>query len=180
MQRLTLQAEPLNPDTFAPFGQIIQASAGAQLFTINDGNTQRFHDLACLEPGANGKMIVSLFRGQPRSLPFTVIMMERHPLASQAFIPLSGRAWLAVVAPSGNPPSASDLRLFLCNGDQGVNYAPGVWHHPLLALDDVSDFIVLDRSGPGENCDIIELPEPAIIPAFPNSPDGYKSRGHSR
>lgn len=180
MNLLTLQAEPLEHDTFAPFGQLIQASAHVTQLTINDGNTQRYHDLADLIPGSDGHMIVSLFRGQPRRLPFTVTLMERHPLASQAFIPTSGRPWLTVVAPAGDPPTASDLRLFLCGADQGVNYAPGVWHHPLLALDDVSDFIVLDRSGPGDNCDIIELPEPALIPAFPSNPDGYKSYGYSR
>lgn len=180
MQPLTLKINPLEPDTFAPFGQVIQADKSVQQFTINDGNTQRYHDLAHLEPGAAGKMIVSLFRGQPRQLPFSVSVMERHPLASQAFIPLSGRPWMVVVAPAGDSPSASDLRLFLCRGDQGVNYAPGVWHHPLLALDDVSDFIVIDRCGPGENCDIIELPQPATIPLFPNSQAGYKSGGYSR
>ena len=176
----TLQAEPLEHDTFSPFGQVIQADTSVQQFTINDGNTRRYHDLAHLEPGPGGCVIVSLFRGQPRQLPFTVTLMERHPLASQAFIPTSGRRWLVVVAPAGDPPSASDLRLFLCTGDQGVNYAPGVWHHPLLALDGVSDFIVIDRNGPGENCDLIELSEPAIIPAFPNNQDDYRSGGYSR
>lgn len=180
MKPLTLQAEPLGHDAFAPFGQVIQTDDCVQQFTINDGNTQRYHDLAHLDPGPGGSMMVSLFRGQPRQLPFIVTLMERHPLASQAFIPVSGQPWLVVVAPAGNPPSASDLRLFLCAADQGVNYAPGVWHHPLLALNGVSDFIVLDRNGPGENCDVITLSEQAIIPAFPNSLAGYKSGGRSR
>lgn len=178
MPPLILDAEPLSHQAFAPFGQVIQADEHVQQFAINDGNTQRYHDLARLEPGPDGSVIVSLFRGQPRRLPFTVTLMERHPLASQAFIPVSGRPWLVVVAPPGDPPSVSDLRLFLCTGNQGVNYAPGVWHHPLLALDDVSDFIVIDRRGPGQNCDIFELPEPGIIPAFPNNQDGYKSGGY--
>lgn len=163
MNPIILRAEPLEHKSFAPFGDVIQVSENARHFTINDGNTERYHDLATLEPGPEGRMIVSLFRGQPRQLPFTVTMMERHPVASQAFIPMSGRPWLIVVAPPGDAPAASDLRLFLCRGDQGINYATGVWHHPLLALGDVSDFIVLDRSGPGDNCDIIELAEPAVI-----------------
>lgn len=161
-----LDFEPLDATGFACFGDVIQASEATPHFTINDGNTQRYHDLAALEPGPQGRIIMSLFRARPRTLPFTVTMMERHPLASQAFIPLSGRPWLAVVAAPGRPPAASDLRLFLCRGDQGVNYAPGVWHHPILALDAVSDFIVLDRDGPGENCDVITLSDAATIPAF--------------
>ena len=61
-------------------------------------------------------------------------MMERHPLASQAFIPMSGKPYLVVVAPAGEPPGVEDLKVFIARGDQGVNYATGVWHHPLLAL----------------------------------------------
>lgn len=168
MTAMNLKIEPLNPATFAPFGHVIQAGTATQHFTINDGNTERFHDLAPLEAGPEGRMIVSLFRAQPRTLPFTITMMERHPLASQAFIPVSGKPWLVVVAPAGDPPAASELRLFLCQGDQGVNYASGVWHHPILALESVCDFIVLDRQGPGENCDVITLPEPGFIQPWPS------------
>ncbi|MFN3985440.1 MAG: ureidoglycolate lyase [Rhodocyclaceae bacterium] len=157
----TLTAAPLTREAFAPFGEVIEASDAVRHFTINGGNTERYHDLARIEPGADGRAIVSIFRGQPRTLPFTVQMMERHPLASQAFIPLSGRPYLVVVAPPGPPPGANDLQVFLARPDQGVNYAPGVWHHPLLALDDVSDFIVIDRAGPGHNCDEITI-EPGV------------------
>ena len=162
---LTLEIQPLTREAFAPFGEVIEASDAAQHFTINAGNTERYHDLANIEPGADGRVIVSIFRGQPRTLPFTVHMMERHPKASQAFIPMSGKPYLVVVAPAGEPPAVEDLQVFLARGDQGVNYATGVWHHPLLALEDVCDFIVIDRSGPGHNCDEVQLDTPGIIPA---------------
>jgi ureidoglycolate lyase len=160
---LTLHVEPLTPEAFAPFGELIEASDAAQHFTINAGNTERYHDLARIEPGPDGRVIVSIFRGQPRTLPFTVQMMERHPLASQAFIPMSGKPYLVVVAPAGNPPGVEDLKVFLARADQGVNYATGVWHHPLLALEGVCDFIVIDRSGPGHNCDEVQLAQPGLI-----------------
>lgn len=162
---VALAPQPLTREAFAPFGEVIEASDAAQHFTINAGNTERYHDLANIDPGPDGRVIVSIFRGQPRTLPFTVTMMERHPKASQAFIPMSGRPYLVVVAPAGNPPAAEDLTVFLARGDQGVNYATGVWHHPLLALDAVCDFIVVDRSGPGHNCDEVQLDTPGIIPA---------------
>ncbi len=127
---LTLEIQPLTREAFAPFGELIEASDAVQHFTINAGNTERYHDLARIEPGPDGRVIVSIFRGQPRTLPFTVQMMERHPKASQAFIPMSGKPYLVVVAPAGNPPAAQDLKVFLARGDQGVNYATGVWHHP--------------------------------------------------
>lgn len=154
---LPLQVEPLSREAFAPFGEVIEASDAVTRFTINAGNTERYHDLANIEPGADGRAIVSIFRGQPRALPFRVEMMERHPLASQAFIPMSGKPYLVVVAPAGEVPTAAQLRVFVARGDQGVNYAAGVWHHPLLALGKVCDFLVIDRAGAGHNCDEIRL-----------------------
>lgn len=158
---LELPVEPLTREAFAPFGDVIEASEVVQHFPINAGNTERYHDLARLDAGSDGRLIVSIFRGQPRALPFTVGMMERHPKGSQAFVPLSGRSYLVVVAPPGDVPTAHTLRCFRANAGQGVNYAIGVWHHPLLALDAVSDFLVIDRSGPGPNCDEIVL-DPAV------------------
>ena len=162
---LTLEIQPLTREAFAPFGEVIEASDAAQHFTINAGNTERYHDLARIEPGADGRVIVSIFRGQPRTLPFTVQMMERHPKASQAFIPMSGKPYLVVVAPAGEPPKAEDLKVVLARGDQGVNYATGVWHHPLLALDAVCDFLVVDRSGTAPNCDEVTIDPPGLIVA---------------
>ncbi|MGA0582644.1 MAG: ureidoglycolate lyase [Castellaniella sp.] len=159
-----LTIEPLTREAFAPFGDVIQADDAANHFTINEGNTERYHDLARIDPGEDGRAIVSIFRGLPRTLPFTITMMERHPKASQAFIPLSGRPYLVVVADPASRPAVADLRVFLCRGDQGVNYARGVWHHPLLALEAVSDFLIVDRSGPGENCDVVQMEAPSVIP----------------
>ncbi|PAS95258.1 MAG: ureidoglycolate lyase [Candidatus Dactylopiibacterium carminicum] len=150
--RVPLRVEPLSREAFVPFGEVIEAGTTADQFAINGGTSQRFHDLATLEPGTEGRLIVSIFRAQPRALPFPVRMLERHPKASQAFMPLSGRPFLVVVAPAGAlDPGA--IRAFLAQGTQGVNFAPGTWHHPLLALESVSDFLVIDRDRPEENCD---------------------------
>lgn len=159
-----LPVEPLTREAFAAFGDVIEASGNVRHFTINAGNTERYHDLAHIDPGAEGRAIVSIFRGLPRTLPFRIEMMERHPLASQAFIPMSGGPYLVVVAATGMAPGAEDLRAFVARADQGVNYAAGVWHHPLLALGTTSDFIVVDRAGPGDNCEEIKLDRCAVIP----------------
>ena len=161
-----LKIEPLTHEAFAPFGDVIEASDAVKHFAINAGNTERFHDLANLDAGEDGRVIVSIFRGQPRALPFTVPMMERHPQGSQAFVPLSGRHYLVVVARPGEPPTAGDLRCFLASATQGVNYAKSVWHHPLMALDAVSDFLVIDRIGPGGNCDEVTLELAAVVPVL--------------
>jgi len=160
---LTLATRPLTAEAFAPFGQLIEAGGQARHYTINAGNTERYDDLADIELDPGGRAIVSIFRGQPRPMPFRVEMLERHPLGSQAFMPLSGRRWLLVVAPPGDAPAADGLQAFLARGDQGVNYAAGVWHHPLLALDAESDFLVIDRRGPGPNCDEVALARPVIV-----------------
>ena len=158
-----LAVEPLTAEAFAPFGDVIETEHARELFLINGGTTERFHDLATLDPGPDGQLIVSIFRGQPRSLPFVVAMMERHPLASQAFFPVSAHPYLVVVAPPGAPPTSDTLRAFRARPDQGVNYARGVWHHPLLALETICDFLVIDRKGPGHNCDEITLSQAMVI-----------------
>jgi len=145
-----LAIEPLTREAFAPFGDVIELE-GAKQIPINLGTTIRFHDLAKVDvTDEGGRTLVNLFRGQPRVLPFEVKMLERHPLGSQAFIPLNDKPYLVVVAPAGELDE-SKVRAFVSSGWQGVNYAKGVWHHPLLSLGEVSDFIVVDRGGGGLN-----------------------------
>ncbi len=154
----TLAIEPLTRAAFEPFGDVIELD-GAKQIPINLGTTIRFHDLCKVDvTDEGGRTLVNLFRGQPRVLPFEVKMMERHPLGSQAFIPLDERPYLVVVAPAGDLDE-SQIRAFVTRGWQGVNYAKGVWHHPLIALDKVSDFIVVDRGGEGLNLNEQDLRE---------------------
>jgi ureidoglycolate lyase len=153
-----LVIEVLTRAAFAPFGDVIELE-GAKQIPINLGTTIRFHDLAKVDVAdENGRPLVNLFRGQPRALPFEVTMLERHPLGSQAFVPVNDKPYLVVVAPAGVLDPAQ-IRAFVTNGWQGVNYAKGVWHHPLIALGDVSDFIVVDRGGDGLNLNEQDLPE---------------------
>jgi ureidoglycolate lyase len=155
----TLQMERLTRASFAPFGEVIELD-GARHFAINGGTTERYHDLAAVDVTAQGgRPLINLFRAQPRTLPVDITMMERHPLGSQAFIPLRQGRYLVVVAPPGEFDPAR-MRAFWTDAWQGVNYAKGVWHHPLLALDQVSDFVVVDRGGEGNNCDELPLAEP--------------------
>ncbi|MFC0400519.1 ureidoglycolate lyase [Paraburkholderia rhizosphaerae] len=164
----TLRIERLTREAFAPFGDVIELD-GARHYPINGGTTERFHDLARVDiSDAGGRPLINVFRGQPRAWPIEISMMERHPLGSQAFLPLADVRYAIVVAPVG-ALDPSRLRAFVSNGWQGVNYAKGVWHHPLLALDRVSDFIVVDRGGEGSNCDEEMLPEPwrlVLEPSF--------------
>ena len=160
MRRLAVEA--LSAEVFAPFGDVIEADP-ASMRLINGGTTERFHALATAEAlGDGAQVIINIFRGQPRAFPYKVDMVERHPLGSQSFSPLSGRPFLVVVAEDeGGKPTAP--RVFLAAAGQGGNYRANVWHHPLMSLDAVSDFLVVDRSGPGNNLEEYFYPEPFII-----------------
>ena len=153
----------VTPELFADFGQLIAAEGRAH-YAINDGTAERYHDLADIDVAeAGGRPSVSLVRAQPRALPLRLTMVERHPLGSQAFIPLSKSPFLVVVASCEGAPMPGDLRAFAVGDGTGVNFAKGIWHHPLLALDRVSDFLVIDRAGPGENCEECRLREDVLL-----------------
>ncbi|MFS2154726.1 ureidoglycolate lyase [Rhizobium sp. Rhizsp42] len=157
-----LDIQPLTKAAFAPFGEVIEADPDTMRY-INNGTTERFHALASADVvGEGARVIVNLFRGQPRDFPYEVGMMERHPFGSQSFSPISGRPFLVVVSEDeGGKPGRPQV--FLAQGDQGVNYGRNVWHHPLMSLGAVSDFLVVDRDGPGNNLEEYFFDTPFVI-----------------
>ncbi len=157
--RHNLSIESLTAQAFAPFGDVIEASERARHYAINHGSTERFHDLASLDVASrDGRPILSSFRAAPRRLPMQLLLLERHPLGSQAFMPLSRQPYLVVVAGAGELPDLSRMRCFWATPAQGVNYARGTWHHPLLALHGASDFLVVDRGGADSDANCDEFP----------------------
>jgi len=140
--------EPLTADAFAPYGDIIEPS-GEPTVMINRGKCGRYHDIANLD-FADGKAGISVFEGQPYSLPFTLDLMERHPLGSQAFLPLTKEPYLVIVAQDANGSPATP-RAFLAKADQGVNYHRNIWHGVLTPLNQTALFAVVDRIGEGCN-----------------------------
>lgn len=150
MNSIELTPAPLTKERFARFGEVIEI-AGAERILINEGTTERFHALAKLDiENEGGEPILSVFRATARPAPIKIAMMERHPLGSQAFYPLQKAAWLVVVS-AAETPAPENLEAFLARGDQGVQYARNVWHHPLLIIEPAQDFLVADRQGTGEN-----------------------------
>jgi len=145
--------EPLSAQAFAPFGDVIATAAASRKFLINAGTAERFHALGQVDCAEGGRPVISLVRAEPRALPFVIEMLERHPRGSQAFIPQSNALYLIVVAASPDERP----RAFLAERGAGVNFHRGTWHHPLLALEATSDFIVVDREGEDDNCDEVEL-----------------------
>ena len=148
MKRIPIQ--PLTREAFAPFGQVIERE-GAPNFPINAGKCTRYHDLAKIETtGEKARPMISLLRGEPYPLPLELGMVERHPLGSQAFVPLTDFPFLVVVAEETEGGPGEPIAFRTAPG-QGVNIDRNVWHGILTPLDGVSDFAVVDRGGEGVN-----------------------------
>ncbi len=154
---MLLEPAPLNARAFAAFGQIIEVPADGGR-TINGGTAIRHSRLATVDTSTcEGEAVISLFVAQARSLPLDLQELERHPLGSQAFMPLDGEPYLIVVAPGNEDGSPGLPQAFIARPDQGINLHRGVWHHPLLALHQTCRFLVVDRDGPGDNLEVVPL-----------------------
>jgi ureidoglycolate lyase len=168
MTDIILRAAALTAAAFAPFGDVIEIE-GRDSRWINESTCRRFDDLAQVDVGeAGGRPLLSIFEASPRSTPLKIRMLERHPMSSQAFYPLQARPFLVVVAAEGSLPIASGIRVFLSSGSQGVNYRRNTWHHSLIALEQKSKFLVVDRGGPGKDCEEITV-DPAVLVNLPMS-----------
>jgi len=161
---MTIQLYPelLTKESFAPFGELINAEGNA--FDANYGFAQRFNDISNMVFDAQGgKPNISIFRSKPIAMPMKVTVMEKHELGSQAFIGIQNQSFLTLVAPAGPTIAAEDLKLFMVAAGQGVNYYPGTWHHYLICLGNESDFLCLDRLGTEPDCKEHHFDESVII-----------------
>lgn len=144
-----LTARPLTAEAFAPFGDVLEATGAS--YPINAGMCDRFHDRARLEfTGEDGRAGISLGWGRPYALPHVFDLVERHPLGSQAWIPMSGDPFLVIVAPDEGGVPGTPLA-FLTRPGQGVNYLRDVWHGVLTPLGRPAPFAIVDRVGGGAN-----------------------------
>ena len=135
---------------FAAYGDLI-SSDDIKPMDINAGYAKRFDNLANINTLKDGgKTIVSIFSALKRIFPMKIDMMEKHPLGSQAFIPLKETTFLCFVAPQGETPEINKIQSFIIPPKTGINYKPGIWHFPLISTED-TDFLVIDRKGNSEN-----------------------------
>ena len=146
--RVAIRAEPLAREAFAAFGDVLE-TVGEPDKIINQGLCGRWHDLAKLDV-TDGRVGLSLFKAELRSLPYSLVVMERHPDGSQAFLPMSPDPFLVVVAPDDDDRPGTP-QAFLTAPGQGVNYHRGVWHGVLAPLGGSGLFAVIDRIGSGAN-----------------------------
>lgn len=158
----TIFAKPLTKTAFAPFGQVIEKQ-GSEERVINDGNCVRHHNLAKIElDGPNAEPSINIFCGQPYKTPLTLKMVERHPLGSQAFVPMHDRPFLVIVCDDVNGKPDTPVA-FITEPGQGINLLKGQWHGVLTPLGEEGNFVVVDRIGDGNNLEEYFFDEPYII-----------------
>ena len=152
----------INRSNFGAYGDLISTD-DIYPMKINAGYAKRFDNLANLNTSKDeGKTIVSIFSALKRTFPMTVDMMEKHPLGSQAFIPMKETTFLCFVAPPGESPDINKIQSFIIPPKNGINYKPGVWHFPLISTED-TNFLVIDRKGKSENLIIHKFEKEKII-----------------
>lgn len=155
-------AKKLSSEGFAPFGDVIDFNREPD-FAINNGKCDRFHGLAITDViGDEANTGISLGYGRPYEVPLTLKMVERHPLGSQAFIPLEDKPFLVIVAEDENGVPKQPVA-FLSEGGQGVNYHRNIWHGVLTPLDTPSKFLIVDRIGEGNNLEEHFFKEPYLV-----------------
>ena len=141
---MKLVAEPLTPEAFAPFGNVIELRDTPDKM-INQGLCGRHHDLADLDLHG-GRAGISLFDAEPRSLPYRLEMVERHPDGAQAFLSLTGQPFFLIVAlPPGLAASASLVSVSAAATPAAPAASPLIVSLRLIPM-------VLDRSSAGAYC----------------------------
>ena len=142
---MKLTPEKLTTENFSQFGEVISIE-NKEFITINDGYANKYADLAEVDTQEkNGQTSVHIFVATKRQFPLQITMLEKHPFFSQTFIPRGNTPFIVVVSPPTEEPVIENIRAFISNGEQGVNYSRGVWHFPLISVRDDAQFIVIDR-----------------------------------
>ena len=147
---------PITKENFSKFGNMI-TTKDINPLEINNGYAKRFDNIAKIDTSSqNGETTISIFSALKRSFPMKIDMMEKHPLGSQAFIPMKETTFLTLVAPEGEKPNIEQIESFIVPKGIGVNYKANVWHFPLISTEDMN-FLVVDRKGSGDNLVIENL-----------------------
>ena len=159
---ITIKPKPISKENFSKFGDMITTD-NLKPIEINNGYAKRFDGIANLNTAKdNGETTISIFSASKRNFPMKIDMMEKHPLGSQAFIPMKETTFLAFVAPHGEKPDLNKIESFIIPPGIGINYNPGTWHFPLISTEDMN-FLVVDRKGSGDNLVIENLEDKNVI-----------------
>jgi len=159
---VVIKPKKITKENFAKFGDVI-STQNIKPMDINNGYAKRFDNLADINTlNNNGTASMSIFSALKRSFPMKIDMMEKHPLGSQAFIPMKETNFISFVSPSGDKPDISKIESFVVSPGIGINYKPNIWHFPLISTENMN-FLVVDRKGAGDNLIIYNFEKEKII-----------------
>ena len=148
--KIIIKPKKITRKNFQKFGDLISVKKKKSI-NINDGYAKRFDNLCRINTSSKkGKTIMSIFSTKKRKFPMNIKMMEKHPLGSQAFVPMNETTFLVFVAPKGKRPNTKKIESFIVPKQTGINYKPGIWHFPLISSKNMN-FLVIDRKGIGNN-----------------------------
>tara|TARA_B100000287_G_scaffold11984_1_gene12196 strand:+ start:1017 stop:1514 length:498 start_codon:yes stop_codon:yes gene_type:complete len=148
--KIIIKPIKINRKNFKKFGELISTKK-VKPININNGYAKRFDNLCKINTSLKkGNTIMSIFSAKKRKFPMKIDMMEKHPLGSQAFVPMSETKFMVFVAPKGKKPNTKKIRSFIVPKQTGINYKPGIWHFPLISTKNMN-FLVIDRKGIGNN-----------------------------
>ncbi|TLP39551.1 ureidoglycolate lyase [Arcobacter arenosus] len=147
---LVLKPIDLASESFKDYGKVISVE-NTNSIIINDGFAQKHYNLCDMDATEkNGVSTLHIYIAKKREFPLVINMLEKHPYFSQTFMPRDNKPFLVVVALGDKKPDLSTLKVFKTNGNQGVFYKRGIWHFPLISIEDNEQFIVIDRNDLGK------------------------------
>ncbi len=148
--KIIIKPKKITSKNFKRYGELISTKK-IKPININNGYAKRFDNLCKINTSLQkGNAIVSIFSAKKRKFPMKIDMMEKHPLGSQAFVPMDETKFLVFVAPKGKKPNIKKIESFIVPKQTGINYKPGTWHFPLISTKNMN-FLVIDRKGKGNN-----------------------------
>ncbi|MGF1514128.1 MAG: ureidoglycolate lyase [Elainellaceae cyanobacterium] len=136
IQTITIIAQPITPESFAPFGQVISPSDDGKLYDATDAQL-------VLDQGTPRFYIMRL-TGRGRRF----FQITRHRRCTQCLGSLGGKEWLLGVAPPGpaTAPDKAAIQAFQIPGTCFVKLHVGTWHAGPYFDAEVVDFYNLELS----------------------------------
>lgn len=158
---ITLIPQPLSAAAFAPYGEVVDLLSDARREYV----TRAFeHDAVAGAP--------SMWIGYPPAVAnapngtLRLKKLERHPHATQTFVPIEAGRYLVVVcaAAADGSPDLATLRALIGDEKHAITYGQNVWHHGLTVLDARTRFVTLMASyRTGDDDVFLELAAPVDV-----------------
>lgn len=153
-------AQPLTPEAFARFGHVARPGLG-DVKLIRDGHVRLSKSATTFVHAAKApEPALDFYEVQPEPGPLRARVIERHPFSAQLFCPMGAARWLVAVWPEG--PERAPLA-FVAGPEDVVTYAPGLWHHGIVALDRPACFSSLMWKAGAGDTEFRDLAAPVMI-----------------